>query len=86
MDAFSAIMIVAALVLPDISGNDRGIDHAQSLDAAQPQALIDHGERIVAHSAGRGRMIDGRPGLAAELKQVLIARDIGSRIDLARAV
>jgi len=32
-------MIVAALVLPDISGHDRGIDHAQSLDAAQPQTL-----------------------------------------------
>jgi len=81
---FSAIMIVGALVLPDISSGMIEASTTQSLDAAQPQALTDHGER--AHSAGRGRMIGSRPGLAAELKQVLIARDIGSRMDLASAV
>ena len=79
---FSAIMIVGALVLPDISSGMIEASTTQSLDAAQPQALTDHGERIVAHSAGRGRMIGSRPGLAAEHNQVLIARDIGSRIDL----
>ena len=40
---FSAIIIVAALVLPETTvGNDRSIDHPQTLDAMDPQRGVDH--------------------------------------------
>src|SRR5664279_423119 len=62
--------------------HDRGIDHTQALDAAHPKPLIDHRQRIVAHTAGRGRMIDRAAGPAAEVQQVLVAGHLRSRIDL----
>ncbi len=70
-DAFSAIMIVGALVLPDIrSGMIGRIDHPQAIDAAHLKPLVDDRERIVAHPAGRGRVIDRAAGAAAEVEQI----------------
>ena len=44
--AFSAIMIVGALVLPaGTRRHDRGVDHAQAVDAVDPQPRIDHRRR-----------------------------------------
>ena len=46
--AFSAIMIVGALVLPDTSvGHHRGVDHAQTFDAVNPQLRIDDAIRAL---------------------------------------
>src|SRR5690349_19797855 len=56
-------------------GHHGGVDHPQALDAPHLEPLVDHGERIVTHPAGRGRRIDGRTGLAAEGQDILVADD-----------
>src|SRR5262245_58872934 len=66
--------------------HDGGVDDAQALDAAHLEELVDHGERIVAHPAGRGRMIDRRAGLAAEGEDVILTGDLGAGIDFFRHV
>lgn len=59
--AFSAIMIVGALVLPlMIVGMIEGIDYAQRLHAAHSQGRVDHRVRIHSHSAGAHRVIHRR--------------------------
>ena len=76
-------MMMAALVLPDTrSGMSRGIDHPQPLQAANPQSLIDHGERIGSHSAGRSRVIDGAAALPAVVQELLIGLDLDTGIEL----
>ncbi len=46
--AFSAIIIVGALVLPLVMvGITLGIDHPQSGDASNPQPAVDDGHRVV---------------------------------------
>src|SRR5262245_38059987 len=57
------------------------IDHAQALDAAHLEPLVNHGQRVVAHPAGRGRVIDGRAGLAAEGEDVVVADHLGAGIN-----
>jgi hypothetical protein len=65
-DAFSAITIVGALVLPEvIVGIDRGVDHAKTFAAAHPQSLVDQGEDLLAHLAGADRVQEGRADLPA---------------------
>src|ERR1700712_2955837 len=62
--------------------HDRAVDHAQPLDAANFQALIDYRERVAAHPAGRCRMIDGAATPAAVRQQILVADDLGAGIVL----
>jgi len=62
--------------------HDRGVDHAQALDAANSELLIDHGQRVVAHPAGRGRMIDRTAALPGVSQQIGIGRDLRSGIVL----
>ena len=60
--AFSAIMMVGALVLPPIeSRHDRGVDDVEAFEPAHLESRIDNGLRIVggAHAAGADGMIDG---------------------------
>ena len=54
---FSPIMIDGALVLPaTMLRHDRGVGHAQPLDAVHAQPRIDHGVDVAAHAAGADRM------------------------------
>ena len=54
-DAFSAIMIVGALVLPrGQRRHHRGVDHAQAVDAAHAQLGVHDG----AHRAGADRVVE----------------------------
>jgi len=62
--------------------HDRGVDHAQALDAANPKPLIDDSKRIVSHSAGRCRMIDRAAARAAVIQQLLVGRDFCAGINL----
>ena len=53
-DAFSAIMMVGALVFPLWhGGHDRGVHHPQRLQAEYPQLRVDHG----ADGARAGRVV-----------------------------
>ena len=59
--AFSAIIITGALVLPEVMvGITEASATRRPVDAAQPQAVVDHGERIRAHPAGADRVEDRR--------------------------
>ena len=62
--------------------HDGGIDDAQALDPAKAKPLIHHRERIVAHPAGRGRMIDRAAALPAKSQQILIAHNLRTRLGL----
>ena len=73
---FSAIMIVGELVLPEVM---RGIAEASTtrrpLDAAHPQALVEHGEGIVlaAHLRRADRMEDRRAEVARRGGELVVA-------------
>ena len=91
-EAFSAIMMIGALVLPDIRS---GMTEASTTrKASMPRTrkpLIDHGERIVAHPAGRGRMIDraaalrgSNPATSSSLVTFVAGIDLLDHIGLER--
>ena len=71
----SAIITVGALVLPDVI---RGMTDASMTrkprDAADPQAVVDDGERVHAHAARADRVEDRRAEIAGGAPQIGIAR------------
>ena len=46
-------------VAADDLRHHRGVDHAEALEAVNPQLRIDHGHRVLAHLAGAGGVIGG---------------------------
>ena len=72
---FSAIIMVGALVLPDvIVGHDRGVDDAQPLDAGNTQPLVDHHHRIAGqtHLRRADGMKNRRADVARRFRQRLL--------------
>ena len=78
--AFSAIMIVGALVLEETTRrHDRGVDHPQPLDAVEAQARVDHRRRVGAHPAGARRVVIGLGVPAGEVEIVLLGPHVRPR-------
>jgi hypothetical protein len=61
-------------VAADQGRHDRGVDHAQSLDAAHLELGVDHGVWVGAHAAGADRVVDGLGLGADEVDQAVAAR------------
>jgi hypothetical protein len=53
--------------------HDRGINHPQPRNAAQPKPAIHHTRRVFTHAAGANRVIDGGAILPREGEQFVIA-------------
>ena len=70
----SAIITVGAFVLPDVM---RGMTDASMTrkpgDAADPQPVVDDGERVDAHAARADRVEDRRAEIAGRAPQIGIA-------------
>jgi hypothetical protein len=86
-DAFSAIMIVVALVLPDIRSGM--IEASTTRKPSMPRTLSRWSTTASASLPMRQvevRVIDRRAGAAAEIEHVLIALDLRARIDFFRTI
>ena len=71
-DAFSPIMIVAALVLDEtMLGMTELSQTRKAVDAPHPQFGIDHRHRVDPHLAGADRVIGGARDFAREILVVL---------------
>jgi len=64
-------------VAADQGRHDRGIDHAQALDAMHLQLRIDHGHRIGPHLAGADRVIDRIDPRAQDGADVVVGLHVG---------
>ncbi|GJC98195.1 hypothetical protein ColKHC_07021 [Colletotrichum higginsianum] len=67
-------------------GEDAGVDDADALEAADVEALVDDGERVladVAHLGGADRVVDGVGGAAGVEAELLVGLDLGAGGDLA---
>src|SRR3954465_7762416 len=63
-------------------GHDRAVDDSEAFEAPHLQPLIDHRERIIAHTTGRGWMVDGAAPLTAIVQQLGIRGHLRSGIVL----
>ena len=84
---FSAIIMVGALVLPDvIVGMTEASITRKPLEPDDAQALVDHRQRIVgaAHLGGADGMKDRGADVAGGLRQrcLVVARHAGARQDI----
>ena len=73
--AFSAIITVGELVLPDVMvGMIEASAMRKSLEAAQPQPRVDDRHRVIAHAAGADRVEDRRADVACCARSSLVGR------------
>ncbi len=78
-DAFSAIMMVGELVLPEvIDGMIEASATRKPASATHAQPLIDDGALVAAHFARADRMKDGRADVARRGCQLLVGRQFGA--------
>src|SRR4051794_31184713 len=50
--------------------HDRTVDDAKAFEPPHLQPLVHHRQRVIAHTTGRGRMVDGAAALAAIIQNL----------------